>query len=286
MLTARTSITVIGAGLVALLALGCTLPAQNAAVDEGDSSPGVEQADAFFNADDDPIWPIKRGIDPAADRILRNFSEYIASAKAFTVTLEVAEEVLLAHGQMIQYCGVSEVAVRRPGSLHARFRGEERQSNVIIHDGRCTMLNLETNIYAVADVPTLLDDAIDQIVEQYGLNVPAADIVYQDPYAIVIGSVDYGYVVGRASIEGVDCHHLAFAQETIDWQVWIQAGPKPLLRKLVITYKTEEGWPQYAARFSKWDLAPRISEHHFEFDAPAGADQVDFLPSENVEIDQ
>ena len=116
--------------------------------------------------------------------------------------------------------------------------------------------------------------------------MPAADIVYQDPYAGVIGSVDYGYVVGRASVDGVDCHHLAFAQETIDWQVWIQAGPKPLLRKLVITYKTEEGWPQYAARFSEWDLAPRISKHYFEFEPPAGADRVDFLPNQNVEIDQ
>ena len=285
MLTARTSIMVTGTGLAALLAVGSTLSAQDAAFDEA-ALADIEPADAGFNEVDDPIWPVKRGIYPAADRILRDWSEYLAGAAAFTVTLEVAEEVLLPHGQMIQYGGVSELAVQRPGSLHARFRGEERRSNVIIHDGICSMLNVESNIYVVTEVPTLLDDAIDQIVEQYGLNVPAADIVYQDPYATVIGSVDYGYVVGRASIDGVDCHHLAFSQETIDWQVWIQAGPKPLLRKLVITYKTEPGWPQYAARFSGWDLAPRLSKRHFEFEPPADADQVDLLPIQSVETDQ
>ena len=160
MLTARTSILVTGTGLAALLAVGSTLPAQDAAVDEADSLADIEPAASGFYGVDDPIWPVKRGIDPAADRILRDWSEYLASAAAFTVTLEIAEEVLLPHGQMIQYGGVSEVAVQRPGSLHARFRGEERRSNVIIHDGRCTMLNLESNIYTVTGVPTLLDDAI------------------------------------------------------------------------------------------------------------------------------
>ncbi len=249
----------------------------------------IEQADAAFNEVDDPIWPVVSGVDPAADRILRNWSDYLASAAAFTVVLEIAEDVLLPHGQMIQYGKVSEVTVQRPGSLHAHGRGEERRVNLIIHDGRCTLIDLDSNIYAITDVPTPLDDAIDRIVERYGLNVPTADIVSQDPYASVIGAVDYGYVVGRASVDGVDCHHLGFAQEAIDWQVWIQAGPKPLLRKLVITYKTETGWPQYTARFSEWDLAPVLSKHHFEYEPPADADLVDFLPnqpSQRVEIDQ
>ena len=63
MLIARTSIMAIGAGLTAILAFGCTLPAQDASVDEADSSTDIETADAFFDEDDDPIWPIKRGID-------------------------------------------------------------------------------------------------------------------------------------------------------------------------------------------------------------------------------
>ena len=40
------------------------------------------------------------------------------------------------------------------------------------------------------------------------------------------------------------CHHLAFEQATIDWQLWIDAGKDPLPRKLVITYKTEDEVPQ------------------------------------------
>jgi hypothetical protein len=113
-----------------------------------------------------------------------------------------------------------------------------------------------------------------------------ADIVYRDPHDAIMAAVDYGVVIGRASIDGVDCHHLAFSQETIDWQIWVQSGPKPLLRKLVITYKTEPGWPQYTARFSQWNLGPRLSQRFFEFKPPAGADNVNFLPNPTVENDQ
>ncbi len=282
MMIARNLIVLTVAGLAAFLALGSMVPAQDA----DEVSPADREFSAGIGESDNPIWPIKHGIDPVAIRILRDMSEYIKDAKTFTFTLEVAEDVLLAHGQMIQYGGVSEVAVQRPGSLHARFRGEERQSNIVIHDGRCILHNLQTNIYAVAEVPAMLDDAIDLIVERYGLSVPAADLVSRDPYASVIGSVDFGYVVGRSTIDGVECHHLAFAQETIDWQVWIQTGPEPLVRKIVITYKDELGWPQYTARIFNWNLSPRISKRYFDYEPPADAMRAEFLPSQDEEIEQ
>ena len=62
----------------------------------------ITSADAVLNEVDDPIWPVVSGIDPAADRILRNWSDYLAGAAAFTVVLEIAEDVLLPHGQMVQ----------------------------------------------------------------------------------------------------------------------------------------------------------------------------------------
>jgi hypothetical protein len=80
----------------------------------------------------------------------------------------------------------------------------------------------------------------------------------------------------------VSCHHLAFSQETIDWQIWIEDGPRPVPRKLVITYKTEPGSPQYVARLSGWNFQPRFSKHFFTFEAPAGAGEMEFLTVENA----
>ncbi len=60
-----------------------------------------------------------------------------------------------------------------------------------------------------------------------------------------MGGVQRGEYLGIHEAAGVPCHHLAFEQATIDWQLWIDAGKDPLPRKLVITYKTEDEVPQY-----------------------------------------
>jgi hypothetical protein len=72
---------------------------------------------------------------------------------------------------------------------------------------------------------------------------------------------------------------VAFSQELVDWQIWIEDGPQPVPRKFVITYKDEEGWPQYSARFTRWDFQPQHSEHYFRFHPPTGADKIDILPA-------
>ena len=95
------------------------------------------------------------------------------------------------------------------------------------------------------------------------------------------GSTD-GFIVGESIVDGAPCHHLAFAQENIDFQIWIEDGPRPLPRKLLITYKTEPGSPQWAARLSAWDFNPKVSEHFFHFDTPEGAGRIDFMPSRDI----
>ena len=71
------------------------------------------------------------------------------------------------------------------------------------------------------------------------------------------------------------CHHLAFEQATIDWQIWIDAGAEPLPRKLVIAYKTEDEVPQYSVTIRKWKLDPKLPDELFRFEPPEGAQRVE-----------
>ena len=53
-------------------------------------------------------------------------------------------------------------------------------------------------------------------------------------------------------------------------------------RQLVITYKEEPGAPQYRARFTEWDFQPRLSPHYFDFVPSAGADEIEFMPVQDL----
>jgi hypothetical protein len=73
---------------------------------------------------------------------------------------------------------------------------------------------------------------------------------------------------------------LSFEQESIDWQLWIDAGEKPLPRKLVIAYKTEDEVPQYSVIMGKWNLNADVPDELFVFEPPEGAERIEFPGSQ------
>ena len=227
------------------------------------------------------------GVEAQADRILREMGEYLASAGQFTFQADVTYDTVLATGQKIEYGGRADVAVRRPDRLRSDYNGDERQSQAVYDGKTITLYDLAVNVYAVAKVPPEIDAAVDQIFETYGFSVPIADLVYSDPYQVLSEYVESGFWVGRHSIDDTPCHHLAFSQDSIDWQIWIEDGPRPVPRKLVITYKQEPGSPQYTAMLSDWDFQPQLSDHWFQFNPPIGADEIEFLPlPDDLPIDE
>jgi hypothetical protein len=59
----------------------------------------------------------------------------------------------------------------------------------------------------------------------------------------LIKGVQEARYVGMSQIADTKCHHLAFRQKLLDWQLWVEDGDKPLPRKLVITYKRQYAEP-------------------------------------------
>ena len=66
-------------------------------------------------------------------------------------------------------------------------------------------------------------------------------------------------------------HHLAARTDTVDFQVWVADGDKPLPQRVVITYKKAKGEPQFWAQFSDWNLAPAMRIRHSAAKPPDGA---------------
>ncbi len=211
------------------------------------------------------------GVEPKAIEILYRASKYLQQAKTFKFQADVTRDVILYDGVRVQFSGISKVTVQRPNKLQASFDGET-----------LTICSLTRNTYAQAKISGTIDEAVDFVCETFGFSVPLADLVYADPYAVLIENVDKGYFVGQHKIDGVLCDHLVFQQEQIDWQIWIEADDTPLVRKLVITYKTEEGCPEYEAVLSHWKLNPSVSDADFKFTPPANVEKIEFLPLDKI----
>jgi hypothetical protein len=73
------------------------------------------------------------------------------------------------------------------------------------------------------------------------------------------------------------CDHYAFRQGTLDWQIWITTGDKPLPRKVVITNRGDEARPQSVSMIS-WNLKPEFQDSIFRFAPPKGATKAEIVP--------
>ena len=216
-------------------------------------------------------------VDSRADALVRQMSERLARAKAFALEAEELYDEVPEHSPRLQLSSTRRAALRRPDRLVGDASGDAVNRS-FWYDGKVfAALDKEQNAWASGKVPATVDGALDWVFAQTGTVVPLADFLYADSYERLMGGVQRGEYLGIHEAAGVPCHHLAFEQATIDWQLWIDAGKDPLPRKLVITYKTEDEVPQYTATIRKWNLDPHLPDALFVFTPPDGAARVDVL---------
>jgi len=257
-------------GLVALW-LGAVAAAQDAAPPPDTSPPAAQPGQEA----DLP------GIEPTADQVVRRMSDYLKSLKGFHFETENVFDVVESDGEKIQLSRRVQVDFRRPNALRGCSQGDNEWDAAYWYDGRrVAILQRKLNVYSVVDAPPTTDEMLDYMNERYGLAVPTADILFSDVYTVLMDGVETGRLVGEHRVGDVPCHHLAFTQSNIDWQLWVDAGRNPLPRKLVVTYKEAECCPQFSATFLKWNTEPAFSDADFQFTPPQDAEQTELIPRE------
>jgi hypothetical protein len=223
--------------------------------------------------------PAKREISPEADRLLHQMTDYLAGLHSFKMQSSSTDEVVTTAGQKIQVATQSMVSVQRPNQLYSEQVGTENALS-FWYDGKTMSLYCKANnSYATLPAPPTIDGTIDEARKQFKIEAPGADLFYSHPYDILTEQVTGGQVIGKETIGGMPANHLAFTGEEVDWQVWIQDGPKPLPLRYVITTKTMKEQPQFTVELSKWETDAKMSDSVFAFHPPAGATRVSSFPT-------
>jgi hypothetical protein len=214
------------------------------------------------------------GIDPDTADILKSMSSYMAKTKAFSVNTDIDFEVVTKNGQKLELSSYATVVLERPKSLHIGRKGMFADAE-FIYDGRTlTLHGKRANKYAQIEAPGTIDDAILAYEASTGIPAPGADLLFADPYKVLSRGVEESVYLGTTYIDGIKCDHLAFREEEVDWQLWVQAGETPLPMKYVITSKLQAAAPEYEITFRDWNTNPKIDKKAFTFSAQ-GAEKLD-----------
>jgi hypothetical protein len=263
---------------MSLFAVALLAPLAAAAAPEDRSNEPNEHAANERAAPNDRRGAPNDRIDPRADAEMRRMSKYLSGLKSFRFHADSMQELVSTEGEKIQFLADQKIAMRRPN--HFRSDREDPLVDATLrYDGkRISVYGKRTGYYATAAAPARFGDAVEDLRVRYGIDAPAADLFVDDAYRGMMEDVTSGRYIGLEPIDGVLCHHLAFAGKEVDWQIWIQDGPRPLPRRYSITSKREAGEPVFSINMSKWEPNAAIAESAFVFQPPAGATEIEFRP--------
>jgi hypothetical protein len=213
-------------------------------------------------------------VDEEALKIFRKATDYLTSLERFRLKSAKVVDVVQESGQKLQFGSTLEVTVKRPNHLFTLRTFDDGSIRRFWYErATATMYNEKENVYGQIQVPDTIDEMLDYLEEVIKNPRPLADLLYNDLSHLSYLPVSGAYV-GESYLEGMACDHLAFQGESVDWQVWVDRGEKPLIRKVVITYKELPGQPQFIAHLENWDIQPEITDSLFQFSIPEGAQQI------------
>ena len=204
-------------------------------------------------------------IDPQAAEILRNMSYFLGSKEQYTFKAEVMFDQLVNSNRKIQYSGEEKVYIKKNGNLTIEYVTDLGGYKLWFEDGKATILELPTNLFSIATLSATIDQALKKLKDQYNFTPALSDLLFINTFRALTANVQSGSYFGTSKVFGVRCDHLAFVQQDIDWQIWIESGKRPIPRKFVITYKQLPGSPQFIAILKDWVIDKPIT--HFAFKA-------------------
>ena len=153
------------------------------------------------------------------DEIVRRMSDHLARARTFTV--ETTDTRTRARGgKEITVRTTRRLTVRRPDRLALRVTGDMDLRGW--YDGsKLTFVSDPQKVWARVNGAPTIDDTLDRLADHLAMPMPMADFLYSSPYEALIGTKSTGGYVGRETIDGVPCLHVAYTHPAVDWDLWV-----------------------------------------------------------------
>jgi hypothetical protein len=221
-------------------------------------------------------------LETKADELLKSMSSYLGNTKKFTVDTDIDFEIVTNDAQKLQISSFAKIIMERPSKMHAERKGMAADVYLIYDGTTLTFYGVKTNSYGQLSGSGTINDAFMIYQMETGMPEPGAGLLLATPYEALTYNTESSSYIGVGYVNGIRCHHLAFREDKVDWQIWLQAGETPLPMKFIITSKFLVSGPQYEVRFRNWNTNPTIDDKIFTFLPPEGAKKVDSLPTEEL----
>jgi peroxiredoxin len=238
-------------------------------------------------------------VDPKVVQVIDAWGKYTAGLKGMDVSIQI--EMHVTQGANSNDLEVTQhLQAERPNKLLFLLESGPGGGELVCDGTDVTIFFKTMGKYLVQKAPEdgatwekLLENPIaTAIINGGNAGVITAALLADDPAARLLSSVESATYGGEVMLDDVKCHLIEAVGKELDWQLWIDAGPKPLVRKFVPDLnkafakmaKGPRGNPALAGLqvrgqvdFKNWQENPSFAADAFAFKAPEGAVKIDDL---------
>jgi hypothetical protein len=184
------------------------------------------------------------------------------------------------NGEPLHIFHTLKVTMHRPNRLLAEVTGDDGSSKLVFDGKIAVIYSAAQNKYATIAVPEgTIEAMMKEAVGRLGVDLPLADFLSEAPNKAFLSGVTSGRLVDTVTIDGAPYDHLFFSQPPgIDLELWLSKNERALPSRLIVTYRSLPGEPNFIALFSDWNFDIHPSDAEFTFQPPAGAQEVALKP--------
>ncbi|GMQ26740.1 hypothetical protein Aoki45_34230 [Algoriphagus sp. oki45] len=212
--------------------------------------------------------------DSTALAILDKMSQTIGELKSLKFKTQTSQDVAFSKDYLIKDYKSGEYIFQGPDRLLAKV-SHNGKDQFYLYDGKqMVYYSLEDNTYAAAEAPANTLDMLDQVSEDFGIELVVADFLYPDFTANLMESMDYIEFLGKTEVNGEKYLHIGGANSSMTFQIWVSQDLVMRPKRVVITYLEEPYARQLEVTFEEWQINQSYPESIFEFMPPPNSRQI------------
>src|SRR5215469_10717618 len=214
---------------------------------------------------------------PSAHQTLMQMANFLARTPRWSVTVHTSYDAVQRDGSKVEWNGVRTVTLSRPDRLRVESQRSDGARTLVVFNGKeITTFDETSKVYAKESHPGTVDDAVVYFVRDLGMRLPLALLLMERLPAELqqrVQSVEY---VEKATAFDTPARHIVGKTSTVDFQLWITEGDRPVPLRAVLTYKNAPGQPQFRAQFTDWNFDIQPPDSLFTFTPGPGVKQIPF----------
>jgi hypothetical protein len=226
---------------------------------------------------------VARADEGEARNLLKAMSDYMAGETTISFNYDSDLEVVTSDLQKLKFASSGTVSLSRPDKIRVTRTGGFADVEMVFDGKQLTVLGKNLNRYAQVDAGGTIDQLVDHLRIDLGVEAPGADLLLSNVYDQLMEAVVDVKDLGSGVIGGVECNHLALRTTSVDWEIWIAMGDRPYPCRYVVTSKLVAQAPEYRLQISDWTTGSEVAADDFSFSNPGGATKVDLSELQGVD---